>query len=511
MKHLYLITPFLFTLSSILFSSDRVSTLVSPDQVLRLLIILEIFLALLMLPAYLITRDWEWASLLLTVLVFAFYFSPLFFAALGSLVLIVFVFWQAVWRLRGIKILLPQFFHLLNSIAFLSIGWALYLHNQSFSQVPWPNYFRAVNEAKEYSLKRLPPPLAKPDIYYIVLDGYLRSDMLRALYGFDNMPFTTFLQEAGFFVPEDIHSNYAKTATSVSSTLNMDYIDSFAPGLEDSHFWWLMEPFIDHSRVRSILESQGYTTVSLSTGWSMTDNPTTDIYLHPFPIMLTEYERYFLGSTALRYAQPLLGEIASIPTFETHRRVILHSFEALKNIPEVTGSKFVFAHIPAPHPPFVFDKNGESVTPAGHFNINDANDFDGSRSEYQAGYVGQLEFVNAQMQIVIDVILKQSSAPPIIVIQADHGSGLLTDFSSAENTCIKERFSPFAAYYLPGIDPQAVPQDLSTVNLFRVIFNEYFHANLPLLKNEQYYFRDTAFIFRLVNVTSRTDDECTIR
>lgn len=511
MRRLYLIAPFLLTLSSVLLISDRVLTLVPPGQILRLLLILWAFLGLLIFPAYLITRDYDWAALLLSIFVFGFYFSQFFFSVIASLVLVVFVVWQGLFRLRKLPVQLRQFFYLLNSIAIFAFGFALYLHSQSFSRVPWFDYFRSIREAEEYSLPRLSPPAAKPDIYYIVLDGYLRSDMLSTLYGFDNTEFTTFLRNRDFVVPNAVQSNYAKTAVSVSSTLNMDYVDSFAPGLDDSHFWWLMEPFIDHSRVRSILEAQGYLTVSLSTGWGPTDNPTTDLYLHPFAIMLTEFERYFFGITALRELQPLLAGTVSVPTFETHRKIILHSFESLKNIPEIAEPKFVFVHIPAPHPPFVFDRNGEPLTPASRFNLNDANDFEGSGSEYQIGYIGQLEFVNSQMKLVIDAIVERSRTPPIILIQADHGSGLLTDFSSAENTCIKERFSPFAAYYLPGVDHEDIPQDLSTVNLFRMMFNEYFQADLPLLSNKQYYFRDTAYIFRLVDVTARADDECAIR
>jgi hypothetical protein len=307
----------------------------------------------------------------------------------------------------------------------------------------------------------------------------------------------------------NIHSNYAKTAVSVSTTLNMNYVDHLVPGLENSHFWWLMAPLIDHSRVRATLEAQGYTTVSISTGWSLTDNPTTDIYLHPFPIMLTDYERYFLGDTALGMIQPLIKDIASIPTFDTPRRVILYSFESLMKIPDMAGPKFVFAHVTSPHPPFVFDRDGNPINPPGKFNTNDADDFYGSSSVYQKGYVEQVQFVNAQIRQVVKTILAKSETPPIILIQADHGSGLLTDFSSAENTCIKERFSPFAAYYLPGMHPEAVPPDLTTVNLFRMIFNQYFAANLPLLENQHYYYKDTVYLYRLVNVSERVGTECT--
>lgn len=511
MNRFHWITPFLFTLGSILYMSDRVSTLISPDQSIRLLIILWSVLGLLMYPAYLIARDWEWASLLLTGFVFGFCFTEIFFRIVGSLVLVVLVVWQAYFHLRRIKIRLPQLFHLLNAIAVLFILVGLYLHVETYVRVPWLGYWKAVTDAREDSIELRSAPSNKPDIYYIVLDGYLRSDVLRELYVYDNTEFTDYLQKSGFIIPDQVHSNYAKTAISVASTLNMDYVDSFAPGLEKSQFWWLMEPFIDHSRVRAILESEGYTTVSLSSGWTLTENGTTDVYLHPFPIMLTEFERYVLGDTALRYIQPLIKGFASVPSYDTHRRIALHSFESLLEIPEIAGPKFVFAHLPVPHPPFVFDRDGEHLNPPGNFTLNDGDDFEGSQREYQSGYIGQVEFVNRQMQLVVDGILKKSETPPIILIQSDHGSGLLTDFSSAENTCVRERFSPFAAYYLPGVDSEVIPSDLSAVNLFRLLLNQYFHADLPLLKNEHYYYRPTSFIFRVVDVSSRIGDECRLR
>ena len=509
MKRFYLITPFLFVFTFILYVNYWVLTLASPDQFFRLLLILWLLLGLLMYPAYYLTRDWEWASLLLTVFVFGFCFSQSFFLLIGSVVLIAAILWQLYFRLRGFKVGLTQFFVILHAVALFITGLALYLNIRSFAQVPWRGYFKSIAQARTASIEIPSAPVVTPDIYYIVLDGYLRSDMLEKLYAYDNTPFTTYLQERGFIVPANIHSNYAKTAVSVTSTLNMNYLDSYAPGLENSHFWWLMAPFIDHSQVRAVLESQGYKTVSFSTDWSLTDNPTTDLYLHPFPVVLTDYERYILDATGLGMIKPWIKHLASIPTFDTHRTVVQYAFESLQNIPEIGGPKFVFAHILSPHPPFVYDKNGDPIDPPGKYNINDADDFYGSSSVYQEGYIGQVEFVNDELRIVVDAILKKSKTPPIILIQADHGSGLLTDFSSAENTCIKERFSPFAAYYLPGMQQDDIPPDLTTVNLFRMILNHYFAANLPLLENKQYYYKDTVYLYRLVDVTSRIDEECT--
>jgi hypothetical protein len=58
------------------------------------------------------------------------------------------------------------------------------------------------------------------------------------------------------------------------------------------------------------------------------------------------------------------------------------------------------------------------------------------------------------------------------------------------------------------MEQRDIPSDLTTVNLFRIIFNHYFEANLPLLENKQYYYEDTVYLFRPVDVTSRIDEEC---
>ncbi|GEM_PF-5638360 len=63
-----------------------------------------------------------------------------------------------------------------------------------------------------------------------------------------------------------------------------------------------------------------------------------------------------------------------------------------------------------------------------------------------------------------------------------------TDFRSSEATCLRERFSVFAAYSLPGMSPETVPEDITPVNLFRLAFNYAFGANLPYLENAYYYY-----------------------
>jgi hypothetical protein len=374
--------------------------------------------------------------------------------------------------------------------------------------IPHANQFRLalVRESPVLLLDpNLTPRNQQPDIYYIVLDGYAREDVLTELYNYDNSPFIRLLETKGFIVPTESRSNYPKTALSVTSTLNMNYIQTLAPGLEDQPFWWRMSPLLDDSRVRVALERIGYRSISIASDWGITNNPTTDIYYSPQPVVLNDFESFFLGRTPLGGLSPLIEKFAVVPSFNSHRNLIRFSFETLAKIPTLPGPKFVFAHFVLPHPPFVFDAEGNSLQPDYPFSFNDANDFPLNDEIYLQGYTGQLEFANRELEKLIDTLLMSSKTPPIIILQADHGPGMLTDFRSSTDTCLKERFSVFAAYYLPDVDPIAIPNDITPVNIFRIIFNNYFQADLPLLKNAHYYYKDNVYIFRTEDVTAQVD------
>ena len=225
-------------------------------------------------------------------------------------------------------------------------------------------------------------------------------------------------------------------------------------------------------------------------------------------MMLTDFEGFVLDETPLQLLEPILGTFAYLPTADSHREIIRYNFDTLATLPNLPGPTFVFAHIISPHPPFVFDKNGNPIAQQFGFTFQDANEFPGSSAEYPIHYMDQVQFVNDRVRKIVDTILAQSTTPPIIILQADHGSGMLTDLNSLDNTCIHERFSPFAAYYLPGIDRNVIPSDMSNVNIFRIIFNQYFHANLPLLESKQYFYKDTQTYYDFEDVTGRVNDQC---
>lgn len=503
-----LLHPYLFASVAVLFTYSRASIIASPDQMVRPLLILWGVVALLAWPAIRIFKDWNRAGFALSFFaLILFYPTDLFIVVSGILAIacVTLLIYSFV-RKRRLKIL--DVVTLLNITGSILVIFELIAFAPLFFTVPL-RFYKATISAKSH-----PAPIAlvasdiRPDIYYIVLDGYAREDVLREIINFDNSTFTNHLHSLGFIIPSGNHSNYAKTAAALTSTLNMEYLQNIAPDLNQTPFWWTVIPLLDHNAVAASLEGIGYRTVTIGTDWGITNIPSSDMYFRPYPVILTDYENYLLGATPLKILQPLLKSVASVPTSATHRTFIRYSFDSLAGLPNLQGPKFVFAHILSPHPPFVIDAAGNPLESGYPFSFNDGRDFPGSRNQYTQNYIGQVEFVNAQMKSVIEALLKNSEVPPIILLQGDHGSGLLTDFSSADNTCLLERFSPLAAYYLPGLESSDIPNDITPVNLFRIIFNNYFGANLPLLENAEYFNKDSIYIFDTVDVSSRVDEPC---
>jgi hypothetical protein len=409
---------------------------------------------------------------------------------------------------------LNHIFVVVNIVSLLAIILSAVILYPRFNAIPssyYSNYRNVINEKEFVTLDS--DVAIKHDIYFIVLDGYGRADILEQLYGYDNSEFIHYLEQKGFTVPENSRSNYPRTVLSLTSTLNLEYVETLVPQMEASTMWWLLSPWLEHSRVRTSLEKIGYTSVSINTGWGITDNPTTDYYFKSHPIILSDFERYTSAATPLKIFWPVLEDLASVPTFDAHRRIQLNNFNSLVESTAIPGPKFVFAHIILPHPPFVFSSNGTPINPERSFTLSDASDYPGTPEQYRDEYVGQMQFLNSKLEMMIESILQNSQYPPIILLQADHGPGMLTDFASAANTCLTERLSTFAAYHLPMVDPGIVPDNITSVNLFRIIFNEYFGANLPILEDSQYYPRQSVFIHDLEDVTASIDsrEKCSFK
>jgi hypothetical protein len=62
-----------------------------------------------------------------------------------------------------------------------------------------------------------------PNVYWILLDGYPRSDVLQQFFDFDNAPFVDRLKGLDFTVYDRAVASFPETAFSISSTLSMGF------------------------------------------------------------------------------------------------------------------------------------------------------------------------------------------------------------------------------------------------------------------------------------------------
>ena len=147
-----------------------------------------------------------------------------------------------------------------------------------------------------------------------------------------------------------------------------------------------------------------------------------------------------------------------------YRERTLYTLEQLDELSYIKEPKLVFAHLIIPHPPYVFGPNGDPVA---------LEDIGTTKSDKEdAMYTGQAIYISSRMKEIVPMIISNSTRPPIIIIQGDHGPTV------AKN--LRNRMRNLSAYYLPGVNSSVYPT-MTNVNTFRVIFNAYFEQNLPLL------------------------------
>lgn len=341
-----------------------------------------------------------------------------------------------------------------------------------------------------------------PDVYYVILDGYAGSDVLREIFGFDNHEFLDALRARGFYVADRSRSNYSQTPLSLASSTNTEYLSrgAEAPGHENRE----LEPLyrmIEDSRVLRSFQERGYRAVTFQSGWTVTArnrNADWDVNCGGW----SEFARVLARTTILES----FGLFDAIEV-QTRNRVLCE----FATLPEITrripGPRYVFAHIVSPEPPLLFRRDGDLRPPSKGDPYQEWSD--------RQGYVDQILFINRSVLAVVDRILADAATPPVIVLQGDHGSAALsyewlyeaggsptTGNEPGIDGALRERMSILNAYHLPG-GPEGLYPSISPVNSFRVIRNRVFGETNTLLTDRSYFSR-YAFPFQWIDVTDRT-------
>lgn len=473
-----------------------------PSSIWRATIASVLLYALLAVVLYVATRDHDTSGLTSTFFILGlFYLWKPFLFALFVII--------ATWALLALVARRFFLWQLHASAITVSLVFLIYFGSSYINFIIRTPVDEKENLTSRIDIQFTEDPQLKPDIYYVILDSYGGADMLQSVHGFDNSKFISDLEERGFVIPKGSRANYPRTILSLSSSLNMQYLDTVSSKLEDSYLWWPLVGTFSDNQVKSNLIEQGYQTVSFASGWDFTSLEDSDYYAQPYPVFLNKFEELYFQSTNLSMFEFLNKYGVSTPSYDTHRQTTAFEFEELGRASKLSSPKFVFVHFIVPHAPFVFDAKGNPVTPDYPFTFSDNPHLLSSNTEYRAGYLAQLSFVNNEVIRAVDNILLNSKTPPIIILQGDHGPGVYFDYNSSENSCLYERFSILNAYYLPGLSGK-MPEDISPVNTFRFIFNEYFNTDLELLPN-RHYFSIFRAMYQFEDVTTKINQPCQIQ
>lgn len=341
-----------------------------------------------------------------------------------------------------------------------------------------------------------------PDIYLIVPDSFGSPAILKKMFDIDSSPLVDFLEEKGFYVKEGQTSNYPKTYLSLTSTLNMEYLDYLSVN-ENSSDLSLVSPLLSYHNLIKYVKSLGYRFYQMGSWWQFTQrNPMADgnITLEGdsrHGISLFNYS--IIQSTILKPFMHRLLPKKILGNSDNDRRARNDfQFSELPKTADLPGPKFVFVHILSPHTPYVYGRNCEPA----------ANPEAGSNVE--KNYADQVQCVSAKLKDAIEKLLANSKKPPVIIIQSDEGVAYIRhllpkgeSWAKADDEMIRNKFPVFAAYYLPGVPTSTFASSATNVNTLRLVFNAYFNAGFEILPDRNYVFTDMHHSYDFIEVTKK--------
>jgi hypothetical protein len=475
--------PFLFAIYPILALLAFNISEVDYSSGFRPLVLSILVAGLLVLILYLFYHDWKRAALISTIILILFFsYGHLYLLLKGVEVSGIYLFrhrtlvpiWIiltaiAIWWASRKSTNITSMTYTLNVVGLFLLIFPI-IQLVSFFVQSESSQASAEQNTSVLDLKLSSQP---PDIYYIILDGYGRSDILKNEYDYDNSDFLNSLKKLGFFITDCAQSNYAQTQISLASSLNFNYLDAlsnhFVPGSEDRTG---LDALIHHGLVRQSLEKAGYKTVAFATGFLATELSDADYFLGPQRSLgeLNEFESLLMETTFARLLQDGNSFGMQNSGSELYRKRTLFALDKLDKLSYIKGPKFVFVHLVIPHPPYVFGPTGGPV---------EAADVGTTKTQQGAShYRDQAIYISSRMKEIVPRIIANSTTPPIIVIQGDHGPTVASRPRS--------RMSNLNVYLLPGAETSLYPT-ITPVNTFRVIFNNYFGQNLQYLDDVSLY------------------------
>lgn len=307
-----------------------------------------------------------------------------------------------------------------------------------------------------------------PNIYWFVLDGYGRGDVLGEYGDVLQASFIGEMEQRGFVIDPRAAAAYPMSFLSIASTLSMDYIADGSTDVSSE------EPFYVVTQGENVvvdsLRDRGYAYVLYpgSPYWSGSQ--------------CRGFEDICLAEGGMDSADRALLEMTAAASIL--RSVLLSTDSERVNPVEVVerleGHRpnnpfFLFAHVMNPHPPFLWSGPDCDLLerPIGSV----FGDW-GATSDY----LNAIHCLNRQLITTMDRII-DADPEAVIIMQGDHGPDYGIEMLNVEHVWsprdIRQRFGVLSAIRLPPTCD--VPIGTSLVNTFRVVLSCLSGERFPLL------------------------------
>ncbi len=260
----------------------------------------------------------------------------------------------------------------------------------------------------------------RPDIYFLLFDEYASTLSLKEQHNYDNSELDSFLLRQGFSIQKQSHSNYNFTPFSMSSILNMSFLDGIRdPKACTAEDYAYCNALIRDNQVIQFLSASGYDIVNLSV-FDLAGNPSrVEQNFLPLKTKLITDRTFF---SQLRKDVGWMLYTGKIRVkWLTENTLFRHlennnSFEELVEKESETKAakpRFIYAHFYMPHPPFFFDKNSNAKPESTVYNEFKENSI--------SGYLDYLPYVNSRLEEIISTIQHNTDRKAVIVFMGDHG------------------------------------------------------------------------------------------
>lgn len=319
----------------------------------------------------------------------------------------------------------------------------------------------------------------KPNVYLLVFDEYPGYKSLRDSFGFANDSVYRFLENREFAI-QPVFSNYGLTAFSMSSILNMRYIEhGFDPLKLTQTDFQVRTDEIRNAVVFDVFKSMGYRFNNFSI-FDIQDQhglSNSNEFVPVHSMMLTDkifHNRFIRNSLWFIKKFPLWSKKYLFEHDVNNlkaQQLLIQTAQAKKDKPV-----FSYAHFFLPHLPFYRDSLGR---------YNSLEYIADEAIVYKDRFLSYLKYTNMVMMSLTDSIIR-NDPQALVIIMSDHG------FKKYSNKQLYEayNFDNICAIRFKGKALLPFREKWSMVNLFPYIFNSFYNQHMPYLADSVVALRD---------------------